>query len=136
MEIHKYSELENVDDAIAKGDPIIAVISFDGKHAYMGHIDECIEHNVLLNKVGLSERDIDKYFRIIFSIDGVDWTFICPPDYKNITNRERRIASFYKDGFDAISTLMVELGLLVELRIPKRYRRHLDALRENGKQTP
>jgi hypothetical protein len=127
LQIHKYTEHEDLEAAIQKGEPMIAVISFDGNQAYMGHIDECLEHHILLAKTGLSSADIDKYFRIIFDDDGTDWTFICPPDYKNITDRTRRVAAFYKDGFAAISAFMVELGLLLDVRIPKRYRRHMDA---------
>ncbi|MCL2402414.1 MAG: hypothetical protein FWC90_07210 [Oscillospiraceae bacterium] len=131
MRIHKYSEHENLDAAMQNGEPMLAVISFDGKQAYMGHIDECIEHHILLTKAGLSSTDIDKYFRIIFDSDCADWTFICPPDYKSITDRTRRIAAFYKDGFAVISAFMVELGLLADIKIPKRYRRHIDALQDD-----
>jgi len=99
MIINKFKDQIDIDLAMQKGEPMLAVISFDGKNAYSGHIDECVEHNILLNKVGLSEIDIDKYFRIIFSDDGADWTFICPPDYKNISDRTHRIAAFYKDCF-------------------------------------
>jgi hypothetical protein len=129
VQIHKYAEHEDLDAAMRKGEPMLAVISFDGTQAYMGHIDECIEHHVLLTKVGLSSTDIDKYFRIIFDNDSVDWTFICPPDYKSVTDQTRRITAFYKDGFAVISAFMVELGLLADIRIPKRYRRHIDALK-------
>jgi len=131
MTINKFKDQIDIDLAMQKGEPMLAVISFDGKNAYIGHIDECVEHNVLLNKVGLSEIDIDKYFRIIFSDDGADWTFICPPDYKNISDRTRRIAAFYKDGFTVISDFLAEMGFYVELRIPKRYRRHLDTINDS-----
>ena len=131
MQIHKYSEHENenLEAAMRKGEPMLAVISFDCEQAYMGHIDECVEHHILLTKVGLPSTDIDKYFRIIFDNEEVNWTFICPPDYKSIADRTRRVAAFYKDGFTAISEFIVELGLLADIRIPKRYRRHIDALK-------
>lgn len=130
MQIHKYAEHENIDTAIQKGDPMLAVISFDGERAYMGHIDECMEHHILLAKAGLSSSDIDKYFRIIFSDDGADWTFICPPDYKGINDKTRRISEFYRDGFTFISTFLSQVGLYVDIKIPKRYRRHFDVLGE------
>ncbi|MCL2409835.1 MAG: hypothetical protein FWC96_09565 [Oscillospiraceae bacterium] len=130
MQIHKYSEHEDIDAVMRAGEPMLAVISFDGKQAYMGHIDECMEHHILLTKTGMSGADIDKYFRIIFDNDGADWTFICPPDYKAITDRTRRVAAFYRDGFAVISAFLVELGLLVDIKIPKRYRRHIEALRD------
>lgn len=130
MQIHKYAVHEDIDAAIQKGDPMLAVISFDGEHAYMGHIDECVEHHILLVKAGLSSADIDKYFRIVFSNDGADWTFICPPDYRGISDKTRRITEFYKDGFTIVSAFLAQLGLYVDIKIPKRYRRHFDMLGE------
>ena len=131
MIIHTFKDQIDIDLAMQKGEPMLAIISFDRKNAYIGQIDECVEHNILLNKVGLAEMDIDKYFRIIFSYDGADWTFICPPDYKSISDRTRRIAAFYRDGFAVISDFLAELGFYVELRIPKRYRRHIDSLQDS-----
>lgn len=130
MNITKYSVHENLDEAMAKDEPMLAIILFNGQQAYMGHIDECMEHHILLAKVGLSSGDIDKYFRIIFDHEGADWTFICPPDYKNIFDKTRRIAEFYKDGFVVISQFLSEIGYFVDIKIPKRYRRHFDAMGE------
>ncbi|MCL2689847.1 MAG: hypothetical protein FWE57_08395 [Chitinispirillia bacterium] len=98
MNIHKFAEHEDLDAALQKGEPILAAISFDGKDAYMGHIDECMEHHILFAKSGLSAGDIDKYYRIVFDSDG------------------------------AISAFLAELGLLIDIKIPKRYRRHLNDL--------
>ena len=131
MQINRYAEHIDLAATLSAGEPMLAVISFDGTQAHMGHVDECLEHHVLLAKLGLSSLDIDKYFRIVFDSSGADWTFICPPDYKGIADRTRRIAAFYRDGFTAISEFMAELGLLVDIRIPTRYRRHIDALRDD-----
>jgi hypothetical protein len=128
MIITKYSEHIDIDDAVKNGDPLLAIVAFDGSHAYIGHIDECMEHHILIAKAGLPNTDIDKYFRIVFDKDGADWTFACPSDYKGIKDRANRIAAFYKDGFSAISAFLAEMGLLIDIRIPKRYRRHLDAM--------
>jgi len=128
MRIDKYAEEININNAIKKGDAMLAVISFDRSHAIIGHIDECMEHHILLKKAGLPSGDIDKYFRIVFDDSGADWTFICPPDYMGIPDRSNRISAFYRDGFTAISAFMAEMGLLVGLKIPKRYRRHMDAM--------
>lgn len=57
----------------------------------MSHIDEAVEHHILLMKAGFSDKDIDKYFRLVFYSDSADWIFVCPPDYKNISNKTRRI---------------------------------------------
>ena len=129
MEIHKYQENENIDDALKNGEPLLAVISYDGKHAYVGHIDECVEHHILLAKSGQKSTDIDKYFRIIFDTSSADWTFVAPVGYKNIVDKEKRIATFYNDGFKIISKFLTNLGLpLIDIKIPTRYRRHINYL--------
>jgi hypothetical protein len=128
MTITKYSERINIDDAVKNGDPLLAIIAFDGSHAHIGHADECMEHHILMAKAGLPNADIDKYFRIVFDSDGADWTFACPANYKGMHDRADRIAAFYKDGFSAISAFLSEIGLLIDIKIPKRYRRHVDAM--------
>ena len=52
MEITKYNDYENVENAINKNEPLMAVISFDGSKAYVCHIDDGVEHHILLSKVG------------------------------------------------------------------------------------
>ena len=81
-------------------------------------------------KAGFKDTDIDKYFRIVLDSDGADWTFICPPDYKNIYDKQRRIEQFYKDGFTVISDVLHDLGYMVGINIPRRYRRHFNMLVE------
>ena len=76
----------------------------------------------------MNENDLDKYFRIIFDNEGADWTFVCPPDYKGITDKEKRIKQFFNDGVDVISEFLKEIGYDVPIEIPKRYRRHIDYL--------
>lgn len=98
------------------------------KYPDVQSVDEAVEHHILLMNAGFSDRDIDKYFRIVLDKDGADWTFICPPDYKNIADRQRRIAQFYKDGFSTITDFLAEINMLVGIDIPRRYRRHLNAL--------
>ena len=128
MEILKHDGNFPVDEAIEANEPMMAVISFDGKKAVICQVDEGFEHYILLQKVGISGADIDKYFRIIFDKEGADWTFVCPPNYKNITDKTRRVSAFYKDGFTVISGFLSEIGYLCDLNIPKRYRRHLETL--------
>ncbi len=130
MEIIKINDYETVENAVTKDEPLMAVISFKGDKAYVSHLDDGVEHHILLNKAGQSPIDIDKYFRIIFDKEGADWTFVCPSDYKHISDRTKRIAEFYKDGFSAISEFLSEFGYLVDIKIPHRYRRHFDALAE------
>ena len=128
MNIIKYPSEEEVNKAMAADEPLLAVISFDGQTAVMSQIDDAVEHNILLMKNGYKDTDIDKFFRIVLDKSGADWTFICPPDYKNIQFKDKRIESFYKDGFAIISDFLHSIGYLVGINIPKRYRRHLDVL--------
>ena len=126
MTIKKYPTPEAVDKALSDDEPLLVLISFDGSELIVSQIDEAVEHHILLEKVGKDSRNIDRYFRIVLDSDGADWTFVCPPDYKGIENKQRRITAFYKDGFAVISEALSELGLMVGINIPKRYRRHFD----------
>ncbi|MCM1530611.1 MAG: hypothetical protein NC093_11550 [Alistipes sp.] len=128
MNIIKYPSEEEVNRNISTDEPLLAIISFDGKTAVMSHIDEAVEHHILLMKAGYKDTDIDSFFRIVFDKEGADWTFVCPPNYKNIQFKDKRIEAFYKDGFTVISDFLHSIGYLVGINIPKRYRRHLDAL--------
>lgn len=128
MEIIKYPSNEEVEKAIIQKEPMLILISFDGKTVIMSQIDEAMEHHILLLKAGFSDKDIDKYFRLVLDDDGADWTFVCPPDYKNISDKTRRIKQFYKDGFSVISDVLQELGFIVGINIPRRYRRHFDLM--------
>ena len=132
MNIIKYPSDESVNKAIAADEPLLAVISFDGKTAVMSQIDEAMEHHILLMKAGYKDTDIDKFFRIVLDKSGADWTFVCPPDYKSISYKDKRIEAFYKDGFAVISDFLHSIGYLVGIDIPKRYRRHLDAMNDNN----
>ena len=126
MNFIRYPTDQAIDKAIADKDPLLVLISFDGSTAIVSHIDEAVEHHILLEKAGFDSRDIDKYFRIVLDDEGADWTFVCPPDYKNIKDKQRRITAFYKDGFSVISDVLSQLGFMVGINIPKRYRRHFD----------
>lgn len=130
MQIIKYPSKRDVNNAISHKEPLLVLISFDGKTVIMSHIDEAVEHHILLLKAGFSDRDIDKYFRLVLDDESADWTFVCPPDYKNISDKTRRIKQFYKDGFAVISDVLQELGFMVGINIPRRYRRHFDMLGE------
>lgn len=87
MNIIKYPSEEAVNAAMARDEPMLAAISFDGKTAIMGQIDDVVEHHILLMKAGFRSTDIDKFFRIVFDRDGADWTFTCPPDYNGKIGR-------------------------------------------------
>ncbi len=108
-------------------EPLMAIIAHDCSHAVVSLLDEGFEHHILLSK-SLDRYDIDNYFRIIFDNKSADWTFVCPPMYKNMTNKEKRIECFYKDGIRAISEFLKVIGYNIQIEIPKRYRRHIDYL--------
>lgn len=131
MNIIKYPDAESVKAAVSADEPLLVLISFDGETAVMSQIDEAVEHHILLMKAGFKDTDIDKFFRIVLDKSGADWTFVCPPDYKNITFKDKRIEAFYKDGFRIISDFLHSIGYLVGINIPKRYRRHLDMLSDD-----
>lgn len=126
MDTIKYPDDRAVKAAIEEKEPLLVMISFDGRNAVMSPIDDAVEHHILLAKAGIDSKDTDKYFRIVLDGDGADWTFVCPPDYKGIEDKQRRITAFYKDGFRVISDALSELGFMVGINIPKRYRRHFD----------
>lgn len=132
MNIIKYPSDDAVNNAMAADEPLMAVISFDGKTAIICQIDDAMEHHILLMQNGYKDTDIDKSFRIVFDKSGADWTFICPPDYKNISFKNHRIEAFYKDGFAVISEFLHSVGYLVGINIPKRYCRHLNALNDDN----
>lgn len=119
--------LEN-NDVRPTNEPLMAVIAIDGSHAYVSLLDDGFEHHILLKKVTASEENFENYFRIIFDNEGADWTFVCPPSYKNIKVKEKRIESFYNDGIEVINDFLKEIGYDVPITIPRRYRRHIDYL--------
>ena len=132
MEIIRYPSEEEVRKSMAADEPLLALISFDGKRAIMSHVDEAVEHHILLMKTGFKNTDIDRYFRIVLDKSGADWTFVCPPDYKNIPFKDKRIEAFYKDGFAVISEFLHSIGYLVGINIPKRYSRHMSVLSDES----
>ncbi|WP_019680615.1 hypothetical protein [Ruminococcus flavefaciens] len=132
MNLIKYPSDEAVNKAMAADEPLLILISFDGKAAIMSQVDEAVEHHILLMDVGYKDTDIDKFFRIVLDRSGADWTFVCPPDYKNIPFKDKRIEAFYKDGFSVISDFLHSIGYLVGINIPKRYSRHLNTLGDNS----
>ena len=77
-------------------------------------------------------KALSKIPKIVLDRSGADWTFVCPPDYKNIPFKDKRIEAFYKDGFSVISDFLHSIGYLVGINIPKRYSRHLNTLGDNS----
>ncbi|MBR6792590.1 MAG: hypothetical protein IKM49_05670 [Ruminococcus sp.] len=132
MNIIKFPSAESVNKAVSADEPLLAIISFDGKTAVVSQIDEAVEYHILLMKSGFKDTDIDKFFRIVLDKSGADWTFVCPPDYKNIPYKDKRIEAFYKDGFAVISDFLHSVGYLVGINIPKRYRRHFDIMSDDN----
>ena len=128
MNIQYYPCEHSVRAAISADEPLLVLVSFNGENVIVSQIDEAVEHHVLLAKAGFPATDIDKYFRIVLDREGADWTFVCPANYQNITDKTRRISAFYRDGFTMISRALEQLGYFVGINIPKRYRRHFDIM--------
>lgn len=128
----KYPDDATVDRYIADKEPLLIAISFDGSTALIAHMDDGFEHHILLSHFGINQNDIDKYFRIAVDNESADWTFVCPPDYKGIPERKRRITAFYNDGINAISKVISDIGYFSDIRIPRRYRRHFEALGDDS----
>jgi len=128
MELTYYPDRAEVEKYYGTDETMILLVGFDGKRAIIAPAIETFEHHTLLAQVGIRETEIDKYFRVVFDNAAADWTFVCPQNYCGITDKQKRIAEFYKDGFRYISQALAEVGYFVELRIPKRYRRHFDIM--------
>lgn len=111
-----------------ENEPMMALLAFDESEALVALLDDGFEHHILLSKMKGNDNDLDKYYRIIFDRDGADWTFVCPGNYDNIANKEKRISQFYNNGFRIISKFLEDMGCNVEINIPQRYRRHIDYL--------
>ena len=130
MDIIKYygTDSEKREFINHDSEPLMAVIANDGSCAAVSLLDEGGEHHILLANA-MNRHDINKFFRIIFDNEGCDWTFVCPPDYKNISDKERRITRFFADGVDVITEFLKAVGYDVPIEIPRRYRRHIDYLK-------
>ncbi len=119
---------ETVTSRFGTGEMFILAITYDEETAAIAPIDEAPEHYILLNKAGIGEAKLDRCFRVVFDRESAEWTFVCPSDYAHITDEQKRIAQFYKDGFRAISHVLSDFGYMVDLTIPRRYRRHFDIM--------
>ncbi|KJS15377.1 MAG: hypothetical protein VR69_13555 [Peptococcaceae bacterium BRH_c4b] len=130
MKIVYYPDQQTVNEAMQVDDPLLVLIKHDLNEILICNIDDAGEHHILLRKLNIHENDIDKYFRIIVNNDGADWTFVCPAEYKKITDRVKRIERFYADGIKAIRKALDKLHYNVDINIPQRYRRHIDIFKE------
>ncbi len=133
MKVKYYPNRKRVSEAIKNDDPLVVLISYDGSRMLVSGIDDSFEHIILLRKLNLKETDIDSYFRLIVNKSVADWTFVCPPDYKDIKSREKRIEKFYGDGIDIIKKGLNQIGYDVPLDIPERFRRHFETLQNGDK---
>ena len=134
MNVLKYPNEQEFDNAVNTDEPLLVLISFDGEEVIASQIDDAMEHTILLRLVKNSDKDLDKYFRLVVDHEGADWTFVCPPDYSSITRKEKRIEEFFKDGMQIIPKALKAMGYDVPVSIPKRYRRHFNIM--NGEYTP
>lgn len=137
MVFKKYPDEKTVDEYIKKKEPLIIAIPFDEKDpVLMSMLDDSVEHHILLAHFNVSSNNIDKYYRIVADTQTAEWTFVCPHDYEGIKDRQKRIIRFYNQGFAAISRVLSEIGYFSDITIPKRYRRHFDAMGDDSTYTP
>lgn len=129
MKIEYFPNKDSVDEAARTDDPLLVMVAHDQSKVLIANIDDVGEHIILLRKLGYSEDDLDRYFRLVVNSEGADWTFVCPSSYKGIRDKAKRIERFYRDGVDVIKKALEELGFDVEITIPPRYRRHLDFMK-------
>ncbi|MFC1478758.1 hypothetical protein ACFL57_04795 [Candidatus Margulisiibacteriota bacterium] len=125
MKIEYYPDENKVKQAMQGDEPLLVLVSYNGKHIIISSIDDSFEHVILLRQLGYKDTDIDSYFRLVVNKSGADWTFACPAEYKKIKIKDKRIEKFYNDGFMIIPSALKRLGYDVKLVIPKRYQRHL-----------
>lgn len=123
-----YPDKETVEKAIEVDDPLLLLVAFDESSALVANVDDALEHSVLLKKLGHRETELDIFYRVMLNRQGADWTFVCPSDYKGITDRDKRIETFYNNGILSIAKAIDFLGYKASITIPDRYRRHFDAL--------
>lgn len=128
MEIIYFPNEENFKEAVGQDEPLLVLVSFDGKRIIASQIDEAVEHHILLKKAGFPDTDIDRYFRLVVDSEGADWTFVCPEGYSGVTRKDKKIEGFFKDGMKIIPAALKEIGYDVPVEIPKRYRRHFDIM--------
>lgn len=128
MEYRKYPDDETVNEYIKRKEPLIIAIPFDDTQpVIVAHVKDADEHHTLLTQLDI----LDKNFRVVINGDSADWTFMCPHNYKGISDPKRRITQFYNDGFAAISKVLSDIGYFSDIRIPRWYRCFFDAL-DNG----
>ncbi len=137
MTYKKYPDEQTVNGYINKKEPLIIAIPFDeSKPVLMSLLDDSFEHHILLAHFGEKQTDIDKYYRIVVDNETAEWTFVCPTDYCGIKDRQKRITRFYNDGFAAISCVLSDIGYFSDIKIPRRYRRHFDAMGDDSTYLP
>lgn len=128
MKFIYYPDKRTVNKAVKNDDPLLVLLSYDGKAGIVSNIDDAMEHVILLKKVGRKETEIDSFFRLVVNRQGADWTFVCPADYQGIKDRAKRIEKFYNVGHKIIEEGLRQLGYDVPIKIPPRFRRHFTEL--------
>lgn len=137
MTYKKYPDEATVNEYIAKREPLIIAVPFDDNEpVLMSMLDDSFEHHILLQHFGINPNYMDRYYRIVADTESAEWTFVCPPDYKGIKDRQKRIIRFYNDGFAAISEVLSDIGYFSDIKIPKRYRRHFEAMGDDSTYLP
>lgn len=137
MTYKKFPDETAVNSYISKKEPLIIAIPYDeSEPVLISLLDDSFEHHILLSHFDINPINIDKYYRIVTDEESAEWTFVCPQDYMGIKDRQKRIIRYYNDGFTAISSVLSDIGYFSDIRIPKRYRRHFEAMGDDGTYLP
>jgi len=112
--------------------PLLVLTDNAGDEAIICDSGNGFEHDIVLRKLNYKE-DVDKYFRVVVDRESAEWTFVCPPGYKSIEDKNRRIEKFFGDGVTLIKKVLGEIGYDVPIEIPRRYRRHMEVLANDRK---
>ena len=89
MNITKYPNEQDFDNAVKADEPLLVLISFDGDTVIASQIDEAVEHNILLRKVKGSDADIDKYFRLVVEERTLSFTLTIWTMFRDIPSLPR-----------------------------------------------
>ena len=117
MNIIRYPSAEAVNNAVAEDSPLLAAVFADESAAVVCPLEEAGEHSILLMNAGYDYSDSEKCFRLVFDTQAANWSFICPKEYKGISDRQEALSAFYRDGLRIIPEFLTLMGYFTQIKI-------------------